>query len=340
MAIKNIEIQDSDGNIYYPHTNASVVKNGESTVAEQLKDIANDSYPIVESTGTNIYVGFTARITSLAKGTKFTLFVGNNASGNCTVNLNNYGAKNIKDSFGNIVNNLKANIPYNLCYNGSDFILQGKGGGGNATIDKVLSASTFTNDSGPQTGTMPNQGTKTATLNCGGSYIIPSGYHNGSGKVTANSLASQTQGNATAAQIIAGFSAWVNGSKINGNATIESLGGIRVASGKASLDNSNIYTKHSANIGFTPTTVYLIHSGGKKAYINTFGLLPIPNGVSQMQYEFSNDDGYIRFQECPFTFDKIINNRIRNYYRIELTSNGFNFVASNNGNVTWYALKI
>ncbi|MBN1048697.1 hypothetical protein [Clostridium botulinum] len=41
MAIKNIEIQDSDGNIYYPHTNASVVKNGESTVAEQLKEIAN-----------------------------------------------------------------------------------------------------------------------------------------------------------------------------------------------------------------------------------------------------------------------------------------------------------
>ncbi|HBJ1646025.1 TPA: hypothetical protein LA462_000479 [Clostridium botulinum] len=41
MAIKNIEIQDSDGNIYYPHTNATVVKNGESTVAEQLKEIGN-----------------------------------------------------------------------------------------------------------------------------------------------------------------------------------------------------------------------------------------------------------------------------------------------------------
>ncbi|WP_154696492.1 hypothetical protein, partial [Clostridium botulinum] len=41
MAIKNIEIQDSDGNIYYPHTNASVVKNGATTVAEQLKEIAN-----------------------------------------------------------------------------------------------------------------------------------------------------------------------------------------------------------------------------------------------------------------------------------------------------------
>ncbi|NFI33672.1 phage tail protein, partial [Clostridium botulinum] len=194
-------------------------------INSSLKDIANDSYPIVESTGTNTYVGSTARITSLAKGTKFTLFIGNNASGNCTVNLNNYGAKNIKDSFGNIVNNLKANIPYNLCYNGTDFILQGKGGGGNATIDKVLSGSTFTNDSGPQTGTMPNQGTKTATLNCGGNYIIPVGYHNGNGKVTATSLASQTPGNATPDNIIQGLTAWVNGNKITGNATIENLGG-------------------------------------------------------------------------------------------------------------------
>ncbi|MDR5586612.1 phage tail protein [Clostridium aquiflavi] len=185
-------------------------------IRSQMKEIANDSYPIIEATGTNNYVGASARITSLNKGTRCTLFVATGSIGNCSLNLNNYGVKNIKDSFGNIVTNLKANIPYNLCYNGSDFILQGKGGGGNAITDKVLNGSTFTNDSGPQTGTMPNQGTKTATLNCGGSYIIPAGYHNGSGKVTANSLASQTQGNGTAAQILSGYSAWVNGSKING----------------------------------------------------------------------------------------------------------------------------
>ncbi|WP_252255097.1 hypothetical protein [Clostridium sp. ZBS12] len=197
-------------------------------VDSSLKDIANDSYPIVEATGTNVYVGSTDKITKLSKGTRCTLFVGNNATGNCNLNLNNYGAKNIKDSFGNIVNNIKANIPYNLCYNGSDFILQGKGGGGNATADKLLSGSTATVDRGLIVGTMQNQGTKTATLNCGGSYIIPAGYHNGSGKVIANSLASQTSGNATAAQILAGFSAWVNGGKINGNATIQSLGGCSI----------------------------------------------------------------------------------------------------------------
>lgn len=43
MATKKIEIQDSNGNVYYPHTDASVVKNGNTTVAEQLNDMANPS---------------------------------------------------------------------------------------------------------------------------------------------------------------------------------------------------------------------------------------------------------------------------------------------------------
>lgn len=38
MATKKIEIQDSNGNVYYPHTDASVVKNGSKTVAEQLSE--------------------------------------------------------------------------------------------------------------------------------------------------------------------------------------------------------------------------------------------------------------------------------------------------------------
>ncbi|WP_252247763.1 phage tail protein [Clostridium sp. ZS6] len=202
------------------------LNNLEAKINTQLKDIANDSYQIVEATGTNTYIGSTVKITSIAKGTKFTLFVGSNATGNCTINLNNYGAKNIKDSFGNIVNNIKANIPYNLCYNGTDFILQGKGGGGNATADKLLSGSTATVDSGHIIGTMTNQGNKTASLNCGGKFIIPAGYHNGSGKVTANSLASQTQATAQPCEIQEGKTAWVNGTKINGTMKLPRIGSL------------------------------------------------------------------------------------------------------------------
>lgn len=41
------------------------------------------------------------------------------------------------------------------------------------------------------TGNMANRGAVSQTLNAGGSYTIPAGYHNGSGKVTANTLAAQ-----------------------------------------------------------------------------------------------------------------------------------------------------
>ena len=66
------------------------------------------------------------------------------------------------------------------------------------------------------TGTMANQGAKTSSLNCGGSYTIPAGYHNGSGKITANSLASQTDGTAVSGDILSGKTAYVDGAKITG----------------------------------------------------------------------------------------------------------------------------
>lgn len=88
---------------------------------------------------------------------------------------------------------------------------------GNAMVGDVLSGKTFTNknDAG-LTGTMVNQGAKSTSLNAGGSYTIPAGYHNGSGKITANSLASQTSATAAAANITKGYTAWVNGVKITG----------------------------------------------------------------------------------------------------------------------------
>ena len=86
----------------------------------------------------------------------------------------------------------------------------------NATAGNILVDKTAYVNGAKITGTMPNKGAVTASLNCGGSYTIPAGYHNGSGKVTANSLASQTSANATAGDILKNKTAWVNGSKITG----------------------------------------------------------------------------------------------------------------------------
>ena len=124
---------------------------------------------------------------------------------------------------------LKANRPYEIYYNSSNdcFFLKASATG-TTSADKVLAGETFSTENDTDlVGTMPNKGAVTSNLNCGGSYTIPKGYHNGSGRVTANSLSSQTSANATANDIMNGKTAWVNGSKITGTATIDSFGGIK-----------------------------------------------------------------------------------------------------------------
>ena len=86
----------------------------------------------------------------------------------------------------------------------------------NATADKILSGYKAYSVGKLLTGTMANRGAVNSSLNCGQSYTIPAGYHNGSGKVTANSLASQTSATATSADILTGKTAWVNGQKLTG----------------------------------------------------------------------------------------------------------------------------
>lgn len=82
------------------------------------------------------------------------------------------------------------------------------------------------------TGSMTNRGAVSQALNAGGSYTVPAGYHNGSGKVTANSLASQTSATATAAQILSGYTAWVNGSKLTGTAASYVMGEVTTTNAK------------------------------------------------------------------------------------------------------------
>ena len=87
----------------------------------------------------------------------------------------------------------------------------------NTTADKILTGYKAYSGGKLLTGTMPNRGAVSSSLNCGQSYTIPAGYHNGSGKVTANSLASQTASTATANNLSSGTTAWVNGQLITGN---------------------------------------------------------------------------------------------------------------------------
>lgn len=145
----------------------------------------------------------------------------------------NYSGETLATTANKFVSFMRISIPADGYYNSmtSDLSIPLENFG-NVVKSNVLTGSTFTSSEGISiAGTMPNNGAVTpSALNCGGSYTIPAGYHNGSGKVTANSLSSQTSATATAAQIISGQTAWVNGSKLTGTLNVQSVITFKAAS--------------------------------------------------------------------------------------------------------------
>ena len=88
-----------------------------------------------------------------------------------------------------------------------------------AEDSNVLSGKVYYNNNGKREGTMPNRGGMSVELAAGGGVSILEGYHNGEGVVRAQDLASQTAGTAAAANIEAGYTAWVNGEMVTGSLT-------------------------------------------------------------------------------------------------------------------------
>lgn len=126
----------------------------------------------------------------------------------------------------------------------------GSGGGtigGTATNADILSGKTVTSGGvNILEGSMTNNGAVTQSLNCGQTYSVPEGYHNGSGEVTANSLASQTGVDSgktaiDASHVPTGYQGWVNGNKITGvaNYPTESVSQDFNISVSADVDNYN-----------------------------------------------------------------------------------------------------
>lgn len=64
---------------------------------------------------------------------------------------------------------------------------------------------------------MANNDPQTITLSCSENYVIPKGYHDGTGKVMSKDLGSQTPATALAGDILSGKTAWVNGQSVTGS---------------------------------------------------------------------------------------------------------------------------
>lgn len=87
-------------------------------------------------------------------------------------------------------------------------------------------------DGEPLTGTLPDRGSwGVAELAAGASVTIPSGIHDGTGKVVAKSLADQTPGNLAAGKMLSDAYGYSNGVRVNGG--IASMGAQSVAPGAA-----------------------------------------------------------------------------------------------------------
>ena len=179
--------------------------------------------------------------------------------------------------------NIKEGKAYTVWYNSvSDCFFLQASAEGDATVAQVLAGAIFSTDddtglvgvmpnntgtnkalalnetwvipkgyhdgNGRVTQNIPNNGAINANLNCGQSKSLPAGYTSG-GTITANSLASQTPANATAAQILAGYTAWVNGNLINGIAEKR-----QYAHGTTTTTTTTQQTV-TVNLGFQPTIV-------------------------------------------------------------------------------------
>ncbi|MFX4261048.1 phage tail protein [Pelotomaculum propionicicum] len=208
----------------------------------------------IASGATNVYIVTLNPVpASYTEGMAIAIKISIENTGASTVNVNGLGVKSIKKPNGNDVSagNLKAGSIYTLRYNGTNFILQGEGGGGTATTGDVLAGKTFTNDSGEQAGAMPNRGAVVLTPGTT-NQAITAGYHNGSGYVLGDAdlisanikagvnifgvagnsnVINTSPGTAVAGDILAGKIAFVDGAQLTG--TMINRGALAITPGTA-----------------------------------------------------------------------------------------------------------
>lgn len=250
-------------------TNQFFIGNGTTNIelakATDLSDITQDRiYYCGTTSGTNTYTATNSKITAYTDGLTVRIKIGTASTGASTLNINGLGAKTILDTLGNAITSggLKAGLPYQLCYNGTNFIVLGKGGGGTATADKILSPYTATNDSGQVIGTIPSKTAATYNPSTSVQTIAIGQYLSGNQTIAA------TTGTATAAQVLNGY-------------TFNSASGIGLT-GSMQYVNPDVLT-HKDTTNFTAG----VNSGDGLNY----AYMQVPNG-----YYLNNIDWYRSYQ--------------------------------------------
>ena len=171
------------------------------------------------------------------------------------------------------VNLANAKLPaatYNIEASGSITIPAGKLTAGNQTITAkslasqtpgtaaagdILSGKIAWVGGAKVTGNIPTVTPSTDKLDCGKSASISKGYLASDVTITANSLASQTPGNAAAADIRLNKTAWAGGTKVTGTMPDGTYSAsVSITNGSASMSATGVSTTTSSNCYVTLST--------------------------------------------------------------------------------------
>lgn len=182
----------------------------------------------------NAYSVTSAKLTTLTDGYPLKVKFNAASTGAITVNPNSLRGIPVLDYFGNPVTNVREDLIANLAYeiNSDSFQLQGKGGGGDSTGDDLRLGKKATVDSGPIVGTVITKSGITY-MPTTTDQIIGISFEDGTCKVAGDS--DHVAGNiragvtdfavngtftadatATAAKILSGATAGINGSMVTG----------------------------------------------------------------------------------------------------------------------------
>lgn len=138
---------------------------------------------------------------------------------------------------------------------------------GDAAAGDILSGKIAWVDGAKVTGNIPTVTPSTTKIDCGKSASISKGYLASDVTITANSLASQTQGNAAAADIRSNKTAWVSGNPVTGTMPDGTYSAsVSVSNGSASMSATGVSTTTSSNCYVTLST-----SAGSAKGIATIG---------------------------------------------------------------------
>jgi hypothetical protein len=271
-----VELNANDAKTLGGKTLSEIQADYNNKISEHSADyVKHPAYAVATGSANAYSVTLNPAPTSYVEGMAIAVKINVDNTGAATINVNGLGAKAIKKPNGNDVSagNLKAGSIYTLRYNGTNFILQGEGGSGNAQPQYVLSGYTFTNDNGEQTGTMPNRGAMTITPTTS-DQVIPQGYHNGSGIVKGDP-------NLIAANIVAGKTIFGVAGSFNGK---------RWASGTATSSSSTTNFQYAGS-GSGGTTLFSVTVTGLTFKPSTIIMIDtVSNSVSV--YSEINDGFY------------------------------------------------